>query len=277
VSPLIPVLVAVTAIYLLSLAVLWRFQERVVFQPPRALVDPVDARKVHFVASDGTALFAYLVGECVRPTRAILVFHGNADLAAWWLPWAARAARETSACVMLAEYRGYAGLVGPPSYDGVSRDALAALTFLRERLHLEPKQIAYYGHSLGSAVAAELAAEAPPRALVLQSPFTSARSMAKRMLMPGVSRVWRAVSRVHYDTERHVAQLDAPVSVAHGDRDIVIPVRMGREVFGAARRPGELLIVTGAGHNDVDEVGGAGYWEWFRRACALEAEAGVAR
>ena len=41
---------------------------------------------------------------------------------------------------------------------------------------------------------------------------------------------------------------------------------MGREVFAAARRPGELLIVPGAGHNDVPEVGGRAYWTWLVRA-----------
>jgi hypothetical protein len=274
---LIAVVVAVLAVYAVSLAVLWRFQERIVFQPPSAVVEPVDARKVAYTASDGTALFAYLVGDCARPSRVLLAFHGNADLAAWFLPWAARAARETATCVMLAEYRGYAGLQGPPSYEGVSRDARAALDYLRQRFHLSNDQVVYYGHSLGSAVAAELAAEATPDALVLQSPFTSARSMAKRMLMPGIIGLWRAVSRVHYDTRRHVAGLSVPVSVAHGDRDLVIPMRMGREVFSAAQRPGELLIVRGAGHNDVPDVGGAAYWAWLRRACASRTEVTAAR
>jgi pimeloyl-ACP methyl ester carboxylesterase len=277
VTLLIAVVVAVLAVYAVSMAVLWRFQERVVFQPPRTVAEPVEARKVEYTASDGTALFAYLVGDCVRPSRVLLAFHGNADLAAWFLPWAARAARETATCVMIAEYRGYAGLQGPPSYEGVSRDARAALAYLRQRFQLSSDRIIYYGHSLGSAVAAELAAEAPPQALVLQSPFTSARSMAKRLLMPGLIGFWRAVSRVHYDTRRHVAELTVPVSVAHGDRDLVIPLRMGREVFDAAHRPAELLVVHGAGHNDVAEVGGAAYWDWLRRACASRVEATVTR
>jgi hypothetical protein len=43
-------------------------------------------------------------------------------------------------------------------------------------------------------------------------------------------------------------------------------VRMGRQVFSAARRPGELLIVDGAGHNDVADVGGDRYWQWLTAA-----------
>ena len=63
-----------------------------------------------------------------------------------------------------------------------------------------------------------------------------------------------------------VRSLRAPVWVSHGDRDAVVPVRMGREVFAAAENKGELLVVRGAGHNDVPQVGGQAYWSWLVRA-----------
>jgi pimeloyl-ACP methyl ester carboxylesterase len=126
----------------------------------------------------------------------------------------------------------------------------------------------FFGHSLGSAVATELAASAdrPPDALVLQSPFTSARDMAFRMLVPAVPVVWRFIARVQYETRAHVARLDVPVHVAHGGVDITVPSRMGVRVFDAARRRGELLLVPGAGHNDVADAGGEDYWRWLTTA-----------
>jgi fermentation-respiration switch protein FrsA (DUF1100 family) len=63
-----------------------------------------------------------------------------------------------------------------------------------------------------------------------------------------------------------VARLEVPVSVAHGDRDLVVPVRMGQRVFAAARLKGVTLIVRGAGHCDVAERAGEAYWEWLARA-----------
>jgi uncharacterized protein len=105
-----------------------------------------------------------------------------------------------------------------------------------------------------------------PRSLVLQSPFTSARDMAARMLVPPIPWLWTRISRVHYDTRSRVAALDAPVFVSHGSRDLNIPARMGREVHAAARRPAELLLVDGAGHNDVADVGGERYWRWLTAA-----------
>jgi fermentation-respiration switch protein FrsA (DUF1100 family) len=275
VSQLIYPAIAILLIaYLVALLLLWRFQERVVFQVPRAPA-PMDARwnasveKVVYRAADGASLFAYVIGDPNGAPFVVLAFHGNADLARWLIPWATQVARETGAAVVLPEYRGYDGLREPPTYSGVAQDALAALTFVRGEQHVPLDRIVYFGHSLGSAVAAELAAVATPRALVLQSPFTSARAIARRMIVPGLGAIWRFISRVHYDTVARVRRISVPVWVTHGDRDLVIPLRMGREVFAAAARRGELLIVRGAAHDNVDEIGGEQYWDWLRRACQV--------
>jgi len=71
---------------------------------------------------------------------------------------------------------------------------------------------------------------------------------------------------VHYDTVQRVHELAIPVWVTHGLRDRVVPVQMGKEVYDAAKVKGELLLVPGAGHNDVAELAQDEYWNWFRRA-----------
>jgi pimeloyl-ACP methyl ester carboxylesterase len=254
-------------LYVGLLALLWRFQEQIVFQPPRGIAfADVAARQVHYRAEDGTELFAFVVGECGPPGPVVLAFHGNADLSRWFVPWAAELARTANVCVIVPEYRGYDGLAGIPTYTASAYDARAALAFARDSLDIALDRLVYYGHSLGSAIATELATSNPPRSLVLQSPFTSAREMSRRLFVPGVRAFWSIISRVHFDTKARVRSLTMPVSVAHGDKDLIIPVEMGREVFGAAQRPGELLIVPGAGHNDVAELGGRTYWSWLAHA-----------
>jgi pimeloyl-ACP methyl ester carboxylesterase len=128
----------------------------------------------------------------------------------------------------------------------------------------------YFGHSLGSGVAAELAEIHPPAALLLQSPFSSARAMARLIVWPPISIVWRAVSRVHFDTTRVVSELDVAVSVAHGKRDRIVPIKMGLEVYESAKMKGELLVVEKAGHNDVAEIAGEDYWRWVIEALKQE-------
>jgi uncharacterized protein len=254
-------------VYVGLLAGLWYYQERVLFQPPRRVPDePVAARRVSYPAADGVELFAYLVGECTAPGLTVVAFHGNAEVSRWSVPWALRLARATGACVMLPEYRGYDGIAGGPTYATSALDAKAATDFLANSLYVAPSSVVLYGHSLGSAVAAELAAHQTPRALVLQSPLSTARAMAERLGVPGITGLWWLISRIHFDTPARVRAIASPVWVSHGDRDIVIPVRMGYEVFAAAADKGELLVVKGAGHNDVAEVGGEAYWAWLVRA-----------
>ena len=246
---------------------IWWEQERIVFQPsPPPYPDGAPARRITFRADDGPEIYAYVVGDSAHAAAngALLMFHGNADLAAWRVPWALEVARRTGRMIVLAEYRGYGGIPGPPSVPGVRSDAEAALAWLRQATGLPTSRIALYGHSLGSAIATELAASHPPEVLLLESPFSSARDMARIIIAAPLERVWRLISRVHYDTEARVRTLEVPVWVAHGTNDLIIPARMGRAVFEAARRQGTLLEVAGAGHNDVPETGGEEYWAWLK-------------
>ena len=263
---LLIVLPAAAALYAVLLLLAWRFQERVVYQPPPTPVDAAtQVHRVSYAAGDGTRLFAYVIGDPGTAPRTVLAFHGNADLAVWELPWGEELARRAGVAVVLAEFRGYSGLGGAPSYAGVRLDATAAR---KEAIRLGARDatLVYYGHSLGSAVASELASDTPPARLVLESPFTSAQEMAARMGVPGLAWFYPAIARVRYATVDRVRGLDVPVSVAHGDRDLIVPVRMGRTVYAAAHDRGELLIVSGGGHNDLAAVAGEAYWRWLVRA-----------
>ena len=245
---------------------LWRFQERIVFQPPPWPESPDDTARLSFAAGDGTALFAYVVGVPRAGRPPVLAFHGNAVVARAMIPWTREAARRLDVCVVLAEYRGYDGLRGTPTYAATALDARATLEAASAHLGVGLSSFVLFGHSLGSAVAAELASNAGAKVLVLESPFSSARDMVARWPVVGFRLGWTLVSRVHYDTVARVRQLDVPVFVAHGERDLVVPPRMGREVFSAARVPGRLLMVPGATHSDVPEIGGETYWGWLADA-----------
>lgn len=267
-------IVVVLAVIWTSLTTLWLWknQERVVFQPPAdAPAAPAPARRVSYRATDGHELFGYLLqpagSDHAKAGRVVIAFHGNADLSAWTAPWAHELSSRAGLTVFVPEYRGYGGIPGEPSYETAIADSRGALGFVRDSL--QAAEIVIYGHSLGTAIGTELAAHmgsSGPRSLVLQSPFTSARDMATRMMVPPIPGLWPRISRVHYDTRALVSDLEAPVFVSHGTRDLNIPARMGRQVFESARVRGELLLVEGAGHNDVADAGGEEYWRWLVRA-----------
>jgi len=269
---LLTAVVIVVGVFLLLLALLWWGQEKLVYFPQRGPgTHPAEVHRVDFTAADGQRLLAYVIGDPATARGVLLCFHGNADLAVYQVDWAREVNRRTGYAVALAEYRGYMGLGGKPTYRGIQLDAEAAYEMVRARLGVDPSRIAFFGYSLGSAVAAELALKHQPRVLLLQAPFTSAREMAPRVISPPLALAFGLISRVHYDTRSAVTTIDAPVWVVHGTRDGVIAVEMGRAVFAAAKRKGELLIVDDAQHNDLAGLGGAAYWRWLERALGTAA------
>ncbi len=253
----------VLALVLGFLALLWQSQERILFQPPRFHETPVETGRASYRASDGQQLTSFLVGDPQTASGVLLCFHGNADLAMWQLEWARSVEARSGYAVVLAEYRGYMSLGGRPTYSTTKLDALAAYDYLKSAFGVDNTRMAYFGHSLGSAIAVELAEVHRPRALLLQSPFSSARAMARLIVTLPIGVVWKAISRIHFDTIRIVSRLDVPVSVSHGKRDRIVPFRMGLEVYSAVRNKGQLLVVEKAGHSDVAEVAGEDYWKWL--------------
>ncbi len=252
----------------LFFALVWVFQERVAFQPERGPF-PQDegVPRVEFKAADGQPLFAYVVGDARESQGLVIAFHGNADLAIRQLEWAREIHRRWNLAVMIPEYRGYMGLPGKPSYGGSQLDAEAAYQFVKSTLRIPDERLVFFGHSLGTAIAAELAAKHQPASLVLQSPFTSARDMSRIVIGRRPSNItWNLVSRLHFDTEARVASLHAPVSVSHGHRDRLIPPQMGERVFAAAKLKGAWMLVPAAAHNDVERVAGEEYWRWMEAA-----------
>ena len=262
------IVTALAVLFVLLLLATWRFQERIAFQPQGPpYPDPGDTRRIDYKAADGQDLFAYVIGDPASPDGLVLTFHGNADVAVAWISWAHEVVRRTGAGVILAEYRGYMGLEGRPTYQTIALDGEAAFRIATGELGASPDRIAYYGHSLGSAVAAELAVQHPPRTLVLEAPFTSAQDMAAVIAGSWLtSGLWRVISRLHFDTVRIVASLTTPVSVVHGGRDRVVPSKMGTTVYKAAKVRGEWLFVPKASHSDVAEVAGEAYWTWLLKA-----------
>lgn len=265
---------AALGVILLLLAILiglvWIFQERIAFQPPTlprtTSVASDDIRQDFYLAGDNQPLLAYVVGNPQTAKGLLLCFHGNADLAVNATDWARRVSHSTGFTVMLAEYRGYMNLGGQPTYLTSQVDSEAAFTHALDSLRFAPDRIALYGHSLGTAVATELATRHTPLCMVLESPFTSAHDMARLIAWHGIEIVWGVIARFHFDTLTAVTSINAPVWVAHGGRDRLIPPAMGKQVFAAAKVKGRLLLVPDAAHNDIADVGGVEYWRWIEAA-----------
>ena len=171
--------------------------------------------------------------------------------------------------VFAVDYRGYGWSEGRPSEKGFYRDAASAYEFLVGQKHVDPRGLFFYGESLGTAVAIELAVAHPCAGLILEAPFTSFRDMGKARLffIPGfiyrfLSNEWNSIDRIQ--------RLSMPKFIIHGDRDGVVPFEQGRLLFEAAPPPKTFYPIHGADHMECLERGGT---ELMKRLDAFFCEA----
>lgn len=236
-------------------------EKRFIFFPERELVGSpahlgLDYEEVHFPASDGVKLHGwYVPGE--RDITWIW-FHGNAGNISLRLENLALLNQRLGVNILLFDYRGYGRSEGDISEKGTYRDAMGALEYLLARGDVDPDKIVYYGRSLGSAVAVWLAGQHAPLGLILESPFSSVRDMAKAAY-PGLPLY--LLIRTRYDSLSLMPGISSPVLILHGDQDDIVPISQARKLYEAAREPKSFYTITGAAHNDTYITGGEPYFD----------------
>jgi uncharacterized protein len=216
------------------------------FFPDRALHATPDAphEDLAIETDDGERLHGWWIRSGASDAAAVALFHGNGGNVSDRIP---HIAYLTAAGfdVLAFDYRGYGRSTGRPSEAGTYRDARAARRALLERAGSD--RVLFLGESLGAAVALELAHHHPPAGLILQSPFTSVRDMA-RLHYPLVP---RALVPDAYPSLRVICSLAVPLLVLHGERDDIVPLMFGEELYAAATCPKRLVRFRGRGHNDL--------------------------
>ena len=260
--PRVPKVVGLPLLGAFSYGVLYFFVQRSIYFPfkyPQGFwqVQPqLGARDVWLRTADGLRLHAWWIAPS-GAQWATLFLHGNAGN----LTHRTDHIREITAAgsaLLLIDYRGYGRSEGRPTETGLYADAEAAYQHLIAS-GWKPEQILLHGESLGSAVAVDLAARRACGGLVLETPFTSARDVAARVLpVLGPLLIWS------YNSKAKIARVRAPLLIMHGDRDEVVSSELGRALFAAAPEPKYFWTVPGAGHNDVVAAAGPAYREKLR-------------
>jgi fermentation-respiration switch protein FrsA (DUF1100 family) len=252
------ILATAAAGYVAIAGLLYLYQDRLVYFPERMLTaTPTQAglayEPVRFITEDGVGLSGWFIPA--PSARATLLFcHGNAGNISHRLE-SIRQFHQLGLDVFIFDYRGYGESEGAPSEAGTYRDAEAARRYLVEERQLAPERIVYFGRSLGAAVAAWLAVRYPPRALIVESSFTSVPDFGAE-IYPWLPVRWMA--RLHYPTRDYLRSIRVPVLVVHSREDEIVSFRHGEKLYAAANSPKELLEIRG-GHNDGFLVSGTRY------------------
>lgn len=247
----------------MAMALLRSIENHFIFSPPRypegfppARVHPLGLEEIWIATEDGVRLNAWFLANPSSPT-VLLWFHGNATNIGQQLDELETYSR-LGTNILALDYRGYGKSEGSPDEAGVYRDSEAAYRYLVDQRRFTPASIIVYGHSLGGAVAIDLAARHECGGLIVESAFTNTGEMARRMFhVPFIEHLPRS----RFDSLAKIARVRSPVLVIHGTRDRVIPFSMGQRLYDAAPEPKSFLSVEGGEHDSIFTSGGEKYWE----------------
>src|SRR5262245_62543991 len=243
------VLLVGAAIYLVLVAVMYLAQRSLMYFPETLRTAPAqaglpEAEEVTLDTADGERVIVWHIaprGE--RPI--ILYFHGNGGALRYRVD-RYRALTQDGTGLVALSYRGYGGSSGRPSEAGLIEDARATYAFAAARY--PEARLVLWGESLGTGVAVALAAEKKVARLVLEMPYLSAVAIAASAY-PFVP--VRFLMKDQFRSDLRIRDVTAPVLIVHGDRDDVIPIGSGEQLYALIAGPKRFQRIPGAGHEDL--------------------------
>ncbi len=255
------ILARVIFFYVVWCTVLYFYQDKLLF--PRDLTGP-PLKRLYNSRTEQLERNVPGVGKVVawviRPpglapgakTPLVVYFHGNAELIDDQDVAILRYER-LGFSILLPEYRGYGRSAGTPSEEAIVSDAIYFFDETLKRPDIDPSKIVIHGRSVGGGPAARLAAVRKPKALILESTFSSAASMAHKYWAPAF------LAKNPFHTDRVVESLDIPILIFHGTHDSIIPVWHGRALRDLARKC--TYVEFDCDHNDFPGTDNDGkYW-----------------
>jgi uncharacterized protein len=215
--------------------------------PPAAAGLP-EAEEVVLDSSGGARVIVWHIpprGE--KPV--VLYFHGNGGSLRGRVDRFRALAADGTGLIALS-YRGYGGSSGRPTEKGLIDDALAAYAFAAARY--PASRLALWGESLGTGVAVALAAQKPVGRIVLESPFTSIADIAAQIY-------WffpvRLLIKDSFRSDLLIGTVTAPFLILHGDKDSIVPIALGDQLYKLITAPKRFVRFPGAGHNELAAYG----------------------
>ena len=212
-----------------------------------------DKRATLSVDADGATLrgWSYAGADPALPT--VLFFNGNGGLISAGDPFYREIAAQGPRVVVF-DYRGYGFSGGTADVAAFQRDGVA----IYDALAKEPgRRVVVYGFSLGSSIAAYVAAHRPVAGLILAAPIATAREELPIFAMgqgapASIANAFVAApdAVAAFDDVGFVAHSTAPLLVLHGTADETVPIAQGREVLAASAASRKRIVeLPNVNHN----------------------------
>jgi uncharacterized protein len=256
-------LATVACLYLLVAVAVWYAQTKLLYHPRATLdVTPADlGLKFDAVQLPLNAdrLAGWWVPSKIPHATTLLYLHGNAGNVSANADQVGRLA-VTGLNIFIFDYRGYGESTGgPPRERLLYEDAERAWTYLVRERGIQPSEVVIYGHSLGGAVAIDLASRhADTGGLITESTFPSIVEVADRTLFRWLP--LRLIVTERFDAASRIRSIRVPKLILHGGSDTMMPVQLARHLYDAAADPKQLAVIEGGDHEDSAELNAAAYF-----------------
>ena len=261
------------AIYASTSTYLWARQAHFIFRPERIISKtPADYQlpfedvfvNVNDENGRNERIHAWWIPAEYPADRYLLYLHGSALNIGANITHARRFQR-MGFSVFLVSYRGYGKSDGKfPTEAQVYSDSQAAWTYMVEQKSIDPEAIFIYGHSLGGAIAIQLAVDNPAGGgLIVEAAFTSIADMARRTPKYRFFPIDLIVQE-RFDSLEKVSRLEIPVLYIHGTDDKLVPPEMSSELYKRTASSKQLKLIPGGEHNNSAAVGGDEYLQAVR-------------
>ena len=256
-------LVEIAVLYLLAVGGVWYAQTKILFHP-NTLVDATPADSgVKFddvrLPFKGGTLSGWWVPSETPGAKTLLFLHGKAGNVAVNVDDVLRF-RSTGLNVFIVDYRGYGhSSGGPPRAKLVCEDGERAWNYLVAERNIAPAHIAIYGHSMGGAVAIDVASRHPDAgALITEGTLTSIIDRAQGTWAAYLP--LRLIITERFDSLSKIRSIRVPKLILQGDSDTMVPPIMARQLYDAAPEPKQIALIPGGGHEESAVANAAAYF-----------------
>lgn len=249
----------------LTISLLLHFgQTRLIFKPDSLIKSTPQKYGLDFqdvwIDVEQDQIHGWWIPHSQKSVPVILYFHGNASNNGDVTDMA-QVFHDLGLSTLLIDYRGYGKSSSIfPNESRVYEDAIATWNYLTNKRQIKAADIFVYGHSLGGAVAIELARQHPELAgLITEGTFTSVQTLAQHNRFLRIFPLNWIINQC-FDSINKIKSLQTPMLIIHGTEDEIIPVTMAAELFISKPEPKQLVIIPQAGHTNVHEVQDQNYF-----------------
>ncbi len=230
--------------YIVLIALIYIFQSKLIYFPSKNVdINPktigLEYESIMFESNDKTKLHAWYIPK--KDAKITLFFlHGNGGNISHRLD-SIKFFNSLGMNVFIFDYRGYGNSEGNANEKNTYDDAKTAWRYLLKNKNIKDKDIILFGRSLGGTIAAKLGSELKPKAIILESTFSTTKELASDMFpfFP------KFLIHFKYETTKYLKNINYPILIVHSEDDNIIPFKYGEAVFKNANEPKTFVKIRG--------------------------------